>query len=600
MKTNKRRLLAALTATTLALTPCFAAGTMTAFAEDTYTISVNSSDSNAAANGYSYTAYQIFKGDISGTTEPFTLSNIDWADDFNNTGFLSALAADTTLRTSGTPDFNTGMTVDDVIAKLKSYDGNNPKLAAFAKAAKANVGSAYHATSTDGTSGVYPISVNKGGYYLIEETKVSNADSSGKNEVYSRFMLEVAGNASATVKRVLPSLTKEIVGPNANDDKDANTASVGDVVEYKLDSAVPDMTGYNKYFFVVNDTMENGLTFNPASVRVKIGTGDSYLPSDAYEVQTGANAKVGDTQYTFQIVLKNFIQYNTPTYIGQPIEITYNATVNNAATAGTTTDSANENTVNLTYSNNPNVNSNGGNEGQPDGPDEPSGTDPKGETTPDKTYTYLTELEIEKVDKANHATKLRGAKFELTGESLQAVYHEQGIFKKDAAAAPAYYLLTDGTYSQTAPTSETASNYVDGMAAVKYALVTSSDTSYNSMNKVNAFGETDNNGKVTFGKIGVGTYKIVETKEPAGYNKLTAPVVITITAEPSADGCIWSYQRDSVAATNSNSFMIENAQGSTLPSTGGVGTKLFYLFGSAFVIGASTFIVTKKRVGTNK
>jgi LPXTG-motif cell wall-anchored protein len=46
--------------------------------------------------------------------------------------------------------------------------------------------------------------------------------------------------------------------------------------------------------------------------------------------------------------------------------------------------------------------------------------------------------------------------------------------------------------------------------------------------------------------------------------------------------------------------MIENAQGSTLPSTGGIGTKMFYLFGSAFVIGASTFIVTKKRVGEDK
>jgi len=585
MKTNKR-FLAAMTASLLALTPMAATSMLIANAEDC-TITVNNS-----AKDYEYTAYKIFKGDKSGTDPNYTLSNLKWADGFDYTSFISDLKSDTTFGTtfSGVTD------AESVAAALDTIKTDNNKLAQFAKLAFANKGTTTSYESTYNSTTGYTIPATEAGYYLVEESSVPTG------AVTSRYMLKVAGTTSVEPKRPSPSLTKEIVGPNANADKDANTASVGDAVEYKLNSAVPDMTGYNKYFFVVNDTMEPGLTFNPDSVAVKIGNTDLTNKAKAgagvnttFEVQTGDAA----SGKTFQIVFNNFIQYNTTDYINKPIEITYNATVNNAATAGSAKDDANENTVNLTYSNNPNVNSNGGTAGEPDGPDEPGGTDPKGETTPDKTYTYLTELEIEKVDKANHDTKLKGAKFELTGESLQAVYHEQGIFKVAADANPAYYLLTDGTYSKDAPTTETADKYVNGMAAVKYALVTDSDT-ISTMNKVTAFGESGTDGKVTFGKIGVGTYKIVETKEPTGYNKLTKPVVITITAEPSATGCEWKYSRDGGTAASLNSFMIENAQGSTLPSTGGIGTKMFYLFGSAFVIGASTFIVTKKRVGENK
>ena len=208
-------------------------------------------------------------------------------------------------------------------------------------------------------------------------------------------------------------------------------------------------------------------------------------------------------------------------------------------------------------------------------------------------------MEIVKVDKDNHETTLQGAKFELTGKSLQAVYHEQGIFKKDSSADHAYYLLIDGTYSDAAPTTETASQYVDGMDAEKYALVTDSET-ISTMNKVTAFGTSGTDGKVTFGKLGEGTYTIVETKSPTGYNKLANPIKIQITATPSDKGCTWSYKKDNGTASNSNSFMIENSQGSTLPSTGGVGTKLFYLFGGMLAVGSGVVLVTKKRMSYEK
>lgn len=591
---KNRRIAALLTAGLLALTPCVSAG-MSVFAEgetpSTYDITVNATKAADSA----FAAYQIFTGKV----EDGKLTEIQWGSGMpsDKSAFLTALQAEDAFKVGegGANVFaslTASSTAEDYSKAIAKLGDKSESANALARILDDVVTSPI----TDTNSANNIIGGAASGYYLVKETSPA-----GEENPISLNLLKVIGKSEKIeAKEDLPTLTKEIVGPNVNGDKDANTASVGDVVEYKLDSTVPDMTGYNKYFFVVNDTMESGLTFNPDSVRVKIGTGDSYLPSTAYEVQTGDKAKVGETQYTFQIVLKNFIQYNTTEYIGKPIEITYNATVNNSATAGTSTESANENTVNLTYSNNPNVDSNGGTEGQPDGPDEPSGTDPKGKTPDDKTYTYLTNLEIVKVDKDNHETTLQGAKFELTGESLQAVYHEQGIFKKDSSADPAYYLLIDGTYSDTAPTTETASQYVDGMDAEKYALVTDSDTNYSTMNKVTAFGESGTDGKVTFGKLGVGTYTIVETKSPTGYNKLAEPITIQITATPSDEGCTWSYKKDNGTASNSNSFMIENSQGSTLPSTGGVGTKLFYLFGGMLAVGSGVVLVTKKRMSYEK
>ena len=55
---------------------------------------------------------------------------------------------------------------------------------------------------------------------------------------------------------------------------------------------------------------------------------------------------------------------------------------------------------------------------------------------------------------------------------------------------------------------------------------------------------------------------------------------------------------DSTGANLSVTANIANSTGTTLPSTGGMGTTIFYVLGSALVLGAVVLLVTKKRMST--
>lgn len=84
--------------------------------------------------------------------------------------------------------------------------------------------------------------------------------------------------------------------------------------------------------------------------------------------------------------------------------------------------------------------------------------------------------------------------------------------------------------------------------------------------------------------LDAGTYHLEETKAPDGYNKLTAPVTVTITEE------------GKVNETTNGTVYVSNNAGATLPSTGGMGTTLFYVIGGGLMVAAVVLLVTKKRM----
>ena len=97
-------------------------------------------------------------------------------------------------------------------------------------------------------------------------------------------------------------------------------------------------------------------------------------------------------------------------------------------------------------------------------------------------------------------------------------------------------------------------------------------------------------------------YYLYETKAPVGYNQLKVPVKFTITAAYNADGSQLASDSPTVsindgAASTNLSANIKNKAGSTLPSTGGIGTTIFYVVGSVLVIGAAVVLITRKRMG---
>ena len=89
---------------------------------------------------------------------------------------------------------------------------------------------------------------------------------------------------------------------------------------------------------------------------------------------------------------------------------------------------------------------------------------------------------------------------------------------------------------------------------------------------------TVDSGKIVIKGVDLDKYTLVETAAPAGYNKLNDPVDVT------------------VLDTNALTVEVPNATGTELPSTGGMGTTIFYIVGAVLVIGAGVVLVAKKRM----
>ena len=100
---------------------------------------------------------------------------------------------------------------------------------------------------------------------------------------------------------------------------------------------------------------------------------------------------------------------------------------------------------------------------------------------------------------------------------------------------------------------------------------------------------TDTTGKFTIKGLDADTYYLTETAAPAGYNKQAGPTTIVI----GENGTV------SVGGVTVSEVKILNQSGTELPSTGGMGTTIFYVLGSILVVAAVVLLVTKKRMSAS-
>lgn len=527
-------------------------------AEGDFIITINKPTNDKA--DHTYDGYRIFAGTLA---QDGSLTDVTWgAGIADGDDFIADLKADTTVGSA----FASATKASDVAKALEGKGDDSAFMQAFAKVVGDNLGTKAFTAKTS------PITVAKAdaGYYFIKDTDDSlTAPGYG---AYSRFILKVVGNVTMTAKEDVPTFDKNIIKGTAKVKN--NTASVGDKVNYQIDSKVPDMTGYTKYFFVVEDTMTDGLTFNND---IKVTIGSSQLAAEAFTVTS--------TAHSFKLVLKNFKQYTT----GADIKIEYTATLNKDANI---TEGTNDNTAKLTYSNNPNI--------TPDSDTDEPGPDDDDVTgkTPDiKTVTGTSGIQIDKID-GNSGTALSGAKFKIEGEGVKAVIVNKTVYKQSDAGT--FYMLKNGSFTTTAPTAATEKNY--DSTTVKYEPVTV-DNTLTSAAGINNVGYTNADGYLSFAGLDAGTYTITELEAPEGYNKLPDTITVTLSAQYNANDnrFVWTCKMGNTTVDSQMGgcyhFQVANNKGATLPGTGGMGTTIFYVVGGLLIVCAGALLVTKIRMG---
>ena len=557
---------------------------------------------NSETSGHTFEAYQIFAGDYAEVDKVATLSNVKWGDGVTDgDALLTALKDDATIG-SYFADDATAADVAETLAtatvadsQTKAFEDNAANIDAFANVVSEFL-SATHTDSGDPTGTApnltYTINNVADGYYFVKD-KDNSLDGSEAN-AYTKFMLQVVHSVTVDAKADVPTIEKTTGDPVDLKvvDLTGNNASIGDKIPYKVTSTVPNMDGYEKYFFVVTDTMQSGLTFNN-DVKITLGEQDLTAGED-YTVT------VSEDGHSFEIVFKNFIQYKAQK--DAKIVITYSATLNQDAIIGI---AGNENKVYLTYSNNPNTDY----KGDPDNPDKPGPDEPTGTTPESKTYTYTTGIKLFKVDENSKA--LTGAKFSISGTRVKTVLVNSEIFKKDAGGD--YWRLKDGTYTTVAPTvtgDDTDNSDAYESTTQKYTKVTEV-TQQNVSEPVELEGWVDSTGRITFDGLAAGTYTIHEVVAPDGYNLLDQDIVIQIDWKAPAvlgQPCTWTVNKEgsndlgdqaTVAGDGTIAITVKNERGSLLPSTGGMGTTMFYVVGGVLVAGAAVAYVVKRRMDAN-
>lgn len=590
--------LAMLTASMLAITPMAAAG-MTVFAASITVNKVTDDGTNRV-----YKAYPIITGTLAEDGQ--TLTAMQWNTNISRTNLETALKALDSTAFSGFSGTTT--TPADFATMANNYVGeDDTKAQNLAKIFNdTNILPTTVGIELEKAGDTYTKTGLDDGWYLIKDESTLNEN----GNVFSANILEVRGNTPAiTPKFSLPTLTKKIVeGENR---VDCNTAAIGDIVHYEIKTKVPNVQGYNKYFFIVEDNLSGGLTYVEDSMNVSIKNVALSPDSDSNKSTSTVGEyfieKTGGTSGAnthIKVIFENFLNYvkSNNLQAGDDITIKYDARLNEYANiVSTGTNAGNPNTANLVYSNNPNHNYTGDTGGNPDEP----GTNDNafvGETPEEKVNTYTTAIRIKKVDQDGQP--LKGASFTLEGTKLKSVRVVTGS-QFEQANDGTYWKLKNGSYTLTDPSalSEKEQNKYESTTQ-KYKKIPANATVLNAEGEpLKITATVDDDGYLTFSGLNAGSYTLKETGVPSGYNK-AEDIAFTLAAEvKDKDSATWTNSSNVFGRLDSDAMFpteIENVKGTTLPTTGGIGTKLFYIIGGLLVSGSLVLLITKKRMGAKE
>ena len=334
-----------------------------------------------------------------------------------------------------------------------------------------------------------------------------------------------------TVDETTTTVNLKTEAPSITKTADKETVSIGQVVKYTVTGSIPDTTGYAEYVYKIHDELSTGLDFvNDANGTACEGNSVKVTVAftEATDASTAPTTATIDTDNSKKMSLDLSAWVNAnQTNKGKEFTVTYYAKVNANAVV------TEKNKAHLEYGNKPGETTT---------------------TTPSEAKTPTYPLDINKIKKGTEE-KLAGAKFSLYTSEADAKNGENAI-----------------------KVSGSNGNYVVDPA--------STTTEFESVKSIEGKGYN-----LHINGLEAKDYWLVETKAPEGFNKLTAPIKVTITKTGDAE---WSVSKDGTAEDD-KIIDVENSSGSLLPSTGGRGAIAFAVIAAILVFGVAVSFIRDKR-----
>lgn len=559
----------------------------------TLTLTKYESDSNKSkpVKGAEFTAYQVAQ-----LTSDGTFKALDAYKDVSVTVGETVWTLDKLMQQD---DYSTDKTTGGLtFTSTDIFEMMIPALQAVAQTGQTGI------KSTEDPEGTYTFGDMPIGVYLVAETKVPK----GYIVASQSFLVSIPEwdeesgkwiyDVTASPKDAPVNPDKAIVGPTpegATDPTllDEDTVAIGDNVPYQVTANLPfygtslptswtnattlyptkdkfdtTVAGIN---YALTDTMSKGLTFNNDLVVVidNNGTPVTLTKDTDYTLTTSTDASDNT------VIKVDFMWEKINQYQGKKIKFTYSATVNEDAVVGP---NGNENSVKITYDNDPQVESD------------------DVDTEPDKTTVYTYGMDLTKTfnGAAADGTNIdaSGVEFSLSlgGEKLWFITSESGK-----------YIAYDAKM-----TDNPATDVDESVAPNEGTEVTISGVKYTITQALNP----TKTGFLAVDGLDAGTYTLVEENSIEDFSKLASDVTLVVSEEKN-DGKITGKVIATVGNTTLNVseanlgkflFTVNNVSKQfDLPLTGGAGILLFTI-GGGIVMAAAIIIFAqlRKKKATNK